>query len=196
LAETAPNGATFRLRNGVSDLETAGSRDVERTALPSKKFHDLQSAPSPTIVSRRVIFNSAAMTPDNMHIFRSASSAAKPADPNTFVGSATSQRLAEDGTGVPVGVYRVAFAEGARTNWHTHSGPQWLFVVEGRIRVRRQGEAAQDLTEGDAVVFAPGEKHWHGAVPGTMGTHLAVNVDLKTTWLEAVSASEYEAVEG
>ena len=131
-----------------------------------------------------------------MHIFRSASAPVNPVDPNTFVGPATVQRLAEDGTGVPVGVYRVTFDDGGRTNWHSHSGPQWLFIVKGRIRVQRQGEAAQDLTEGDAVVFAPGEKHWHGAVPGASGTHLAVNVNLQTTWMEAVSESEYSAIEG
>jgi quercetin dioxygenase-like cupin family protein len=129
-----------------------------------------------------------------MRIFRARTVVVNPVDPKTFVGPATTQRLAEDPTAVPVGVYRVAFADGGRTNWHRHSGPQWLFVVEGRIRVQRQGEPAQDLETGDAVVFAPDEKHWHGAVPGCAGTHLAVNVDVTTTWLEPVSESEYQGV--
>ena len=127
-----------------------------------------------------------------MRIFQSASAPVVPVDPATFVGSATVQRLAEDDRAVPVGAYRVSFADGGRTNWHSHSGPQGLFVVDGRIRVQRQGEAAQDVAAGDAVVFAPGEKHWHGAVPGSSGTHIAVNVDVQTTWLEAVSQIEYE----
>lgn len=126
-----------------------------------------------------------------MRIFRSISAPISPVDPETFAGPATVQRLAEDDRAVPVGVYRVSFADGGRTNWHRHSGPQWLFVVEGRIRVQKQGEAAQDLETGDAVVFAPDEKHWHGATPGTAGAHIAVNVDLKTTWLESVSEIEY-----
>jgi quercetin dioxygenase-like cupin family protein len=131
-----------------------------------------------------------------MTIFRSASAPFRPVDPATFVGPAQVQRLAEDETAVPVGVYRVAFEDGGRTNWHTHSGPQWLFVVEGRIRVQRHGEAAQDLDAGDAVVFAPGEKHWHGAVPGARGAHIAVNVNLVTTWLEAVAESDYQGIGG
>lgn len=126
-----------------------------------------------------------------MRIFRSLAAPPAPVDSTTFVGDATVQRLAEDAVQVPVGVYRVSFTDGARTNWHTHSGPQWLFIVEGRIRVQRQGEPAQDVTAGDAVVFAPGEKHWHGATPGTSGTHLAVNVDVTTAWLEPVSEHEY-----
>jgi quercetin dioxygenase-like cupin family protein len=126
-----------------------------------------------------------------MRIFRSSEAPAGPVDPATFLGRATVQRLAHDETGVPVGVYRVTFSDGARTNWHRHSGPQWLFVVEGRVRVQGEGSVAQDLDAGDAVVIAPGERHWHGAAPGRAGTHIAVNVNAATTWLEQVSDEEY-----
>jgi quercetin dioxygenase-like cupin family protein len=126
-----------------------------------------------------------------VRIFRSSDAPAGPVDPETFTGRATVQRLAHDAAGVPVGVYRVTFSNGARTNWHRHSGPQWLFVVEGRVRVQVDGGTSQDLDAGDAVVVAPGERHWHGAVPGSAGTHIAVNVNAATTWLEPVSDEEY-----
>lgn len=126
-----------------------------------------------------------------MRIFRSSEAPVGPVDPATFIGRATVQRLAHDDAGVSVGVYRVTFSDGARTNWHTHSGPQWLFVVEGRIRVQAEGGDRQDLEAGDAVVVGPGERHWHGAAPGSAGTHIAVNVNAATTWLEAVSNDEY-----
>jgi quercetin dioxygenase-like cupin family protein len=127
-----------------------------------------------------------------MRIFRSSEVPVGPVDPATFVGQATVQRLAHDDAGVPVGVYRVTFSDGARTNWHTHSGPQWLFVVEGRVRVRVEGGSSHDLNAGDAVVIAAGERHWHGAAPGSAGTHIAVNVNAETKWLEPVSDGEYE----
>jgi quercetin dioxygenase-like cupin family protein len=126
-----------------------------------------------------------------MRIFRSSDAPVGPVDAATFVGRATVQRLAHDETGVPVAVYRVTFADGGRTNWHRHSGPQWLFVVEGRVRVQAEGSERHDLDAGDAVVVAPGERHWHGAAPGNAGTHIAVNVDAATTWLEPVSDEEY-----
>jgi len=126
-----------------------------------------------------------------VRIFRSSEAPVGPVDPATFIGRATVQRLAHDDTGVSVGVYRVTFSDGARTNWHTHSGPQWLFVVEGRVRVQAEGGDRQDLEAGDAVVVAPGERHWHGAAPGSTGTHIAVNVNAATTWFEAVSNDEY-----
>jgi quercetin dioxygenase-like cupin family protein len=127
-----------------------------------------------------------------LQIFRHQDSVLRPADPRTFTGPARTALVASSDEGTPVHVYRVAFSERARTNWHTHSGPQWLLVIDGRIRVQVQGDVTpQDLDTGDAVVFAAGEKHWHGAAPGSHGTHLAVNVNVETEWLESVTDEEY-----
>lgn len=126
-----------------------------------------------------------------MTIFRAASAPLNQADPKTFTGEARMSRLASDENGVPVHVYRVEFEPGGRTNWHIHTGPQWLLVVEGRIRVQVWGQPAQDVAAGDAVVIPPGEKHWHGALPDASGVHLAVNVNATTEWLEPVTESQY-----
>jgi quercetin dioxygenase-like cupin family protein len=128
-----------------------------------------------------------------MHIFSGAEAPLRPADPASFVGPARTGLLASSADAVPVHLYRVEFGERARTNWHAHSGPQWLFILEGRVRVQTAGQAARDVTAGDAVLFAPGEKHWHGAAPGDRGAHLAVNVNVKTEWLEPVTDEQYEA---
>src|SRR5262245_12860284 len=128
-----------------------------------------------------------------MRIFRGADAPAGPGDPKTFNGPVQTTRLAADEAVTPVHVYRVEFDSRARTNWHTHSGPQWLFIVEGRVRVQVSGQPAQDVVAGDAVVFTPGEKHWHGAAPGARGVHLAVNINVTTEWLEPVTDAEYGA---
>jgi quercetin dioxygenase-like cupin family protein len=128
-----------------------------------------------------------------MHIFRGSDVPFRPADDKSFTGSAETRLLASSNADVPVHVYHVRFDDGARTNWHRHSGSQWLLVTEGRIRVQSWGEPPRDCTAGDAVVFAPGEKHWHGAVPAARGVHLAVNVNVTTEWLEPVSDRDYHA---
>jgi quercetin dioxygenase-like cupin family protein len=127
-----------------------------------------------------------------MRIFRGEDTPFKPADVNSFVGAARTKRLASDEQATPVHVYHVQFESGARTHWHTHSGPQWLLVTDGRIRVQRWGDPAQDVAAGGAVMFAPGEKHWHGAVPGSRGVHVAINLNATTTWLEPVSDEQYD----
>jgi quercetin dioxygenase-like cupin family protein len=128
-----------------------------------------------------------------MKTFRNADSSMRPADASTFAGQARTKLLAASEEGAAVHMYRVEFEAGGRTNWHRHSGAQWLFVSEGRIRVQCWGQAVQDVGAGDAVMFAPGEKHWHGAVPGGHGTHIAVNVNARTEWLEPVSDEQYSS---
>jgi quercetin dioxygenase-like cupin family protein len=124
-------------------------------------------------------------------IFRSAEIPTEGGDAKTFTGDVVRSTVGGDNAGTRVNVYRVEFAPGARTHWHSHDGPQWLFVVEGRIRVQKAGESAIEAVAGDAVVIQPGEKHWHGAAADERGAHLAVNVDAKTTWMEAVTDEEY-----
>jgi quercetin dioxygenase-like cupin family protein len=128
-----------------------------------------------------------------MKIFRGADVPPQIADPQSFVGPAHTQRLAGADDGVPVVVYRVEFENGGRTNWHTHSGPQWLLIVDGRVRVQKWGEPPQQADPGDAVMIAPGEKHWHGAAPGSRAVHLAVNVNVTTEWFEPVTDQQYSA---
>jgi len=127
-----------------------------------------------------------------MNIFRGDAVPFGPADVNSFTGPARTKRLASDDVGVPAHVYRVEFEEGGRTNWHTHTGPQWLFIVDGRVRVQKWGEPPREVGVGDAVVIHPGEKHWHGAAAGGRGAHIAVNVNATTDWLEPVSESDYK----
>jgi quercetin dioxygenase-like cupin family protein len=126
-----------------------------------------------------------------MQIFRGSDVSLQAADPQSFVGAAMTGRLAQAAEGVPVTMYRVEFDLGGRTNWHIHSGPQWLLVLDGRVRIQKWDEAPLEVGSGDVIVIAPGEKHWHGAAPGSRGVHIAVNVNATTEWLEPVSEADY-----
>lgn len=83
----------------------------------------------------------------------------------------------------PGNVSMVRFKPGARTHWHSHSGGQLLYVVEGEGWAQSRGEDAHRVGPGDAVSIAPGEVHWHGAKQESAMAHLAVTVG-KPTWLE------------
>ncbi len=90
----------------------------------------------------------------------------------------------------------VTFEPGARTAWHTHPLGQTLIVTGGRGLVQRRGEPARTIRPGDVVWCPPGEKHWHGAAPGTAMTHIAIVevLDGKSAgWMEKVGDDEYEA---
>ena len=130
-----------------------------------------------------------------MKVFRATDAPFRSADRATFTGGARTARVAADDAGTPVHIYKVAFEPGGRTNWHVHSGPQWLLVIEGQVRVQSHGDRLVDLGVGDAVVFAPGEKHWHGAAPTTAMTHIAIQESLDgkvVEWMEKVTDAQYQ----
>jgi len=63
--------------------------------------------------------------------------------------------------GVDVNAAQVTFRPGERTKFHAHAGVQILYVTGGTGMIgNREGE--REVSEGDLVVFEPGEEHWHG----------------------------------
>ncbi len=88
----------------------------------------------------------------------------------------------------------VTFEPGARTAWHTHPLGQTLIVTFGCGRVQREGGPVEDIRAGDIVWFPPGEKHWHGAAPGTAMSHITIAEALDgkvVDWMEKVSDAQY-----
>jgi quercetin dioxygenase-like cupin family protein len=79
----------------------------------------------------------------------------------------------------------VFFAPGARTFWHRHERGQILQVLAGQGLVCTDGETPQPLRAGDTVWVPPGERHWHGAAPGSFMTHTAISLGT-TEWAEEV----------
>jgi quercetin dioxygenase-like cupin family protein len=90
----------------------------------------------------------------------------------------------------------VTFEPGARSAWHTHPLGQTLVVTSGCGLVQCWGGPARKIRPGDVVWCPPGEKHWHGATPGTAMTHIAL-VELldgkAVEWMEKVSDEQYRA---
>ena len=88
----------------------------------------------------------------------------------------------------------VTFEPSARTAWHTHPLGQTLIVTAGCGRAQREGGPIEEIRPGDVVVFAPNEKHWHGAGPTTAMTHIAIQEALNgkpVDWLEKVTDAQY-----
>jgi quercetin dioxygenase-like cupin family protein len=115
----------------------------------------------------------------------------EPSDSKTFVGHARLTRMHDAADRPHTNVYRVAFEPGARTHWRTHTGPQLLQVIEGTCRYQKDGGAVREADVGDLIAIEPGERHWHGAGPDGPMTHVAINIDAKASWFEAVTDLEY-----
>ena len=128
-----------------------------------------------------------------MKVFELAGIKREPVDPANFTGSGSLVRMEDVCTSPRVHAYRVAFDPATRTAWHTHSGTQLLVVTEGTCRFQKEGEPVREVGTGSIVSIAPGERHWHGASPDAPMTHVALNIDATTTWLEKVTDREYRS---
>lgn len=126
----------------------------------------------------------------HMNTFTPQSLPGNPANPEYFTGDVTLRPLSTPGAGA-VKFLRVEFSPGARTNWHTHTGVQVLFVAEGRCRFQHEGGPVQEAGTGETIYIPAGEKHWHGAARESAMVHVAVNVDFETEWLEPVPDEQY-----
>ncbi len=77
-----------------------------------------------------------------------------------------------------------------------HPLGQTLIVTAGCGWAQHWGGPIEEIRPGDVVWFAPGEKHWHGTMPTTAMTHIAIQEkkDGKVVdWMEKVSDERYRA---
>jgi quercetin dioxygenase-like cupin family protein len=112
-----------------------------------------------------------------------------------FTGSVFIDTIAAAGDDSPVGAAAVHFTPGARTAWHTHPHGQTIWVTEGIGLCQRDDGPIEVIRPGDRVFFEPGEKHWHGAAPTRLMTHIAIHradeSGSTVSWGEHVSDEEY-----
>jgi quercetin dioxygenase-like cupin family protein len=126
-----------------------------------------------------------------MKVFELTARPVEPVDPANFTGAGTLVRMDDVCAAPSVNAYRVTFEAATRTAWHIHSGTQLLVVTDGTCRFQKAGEPVREVAAGSIVSIAPGERHWHGATPDRAMTHVALNIDATTTWLEKVTDQEY-----
>jgi quercetin dioxygenase-like cupin family protein len=130
-----------------------------------------------------------------MDIKRAGSSASTKGPADYFTGTVRIDPLFPVASPARAAGNAVTFEPGARTAWHTHPLGQVLIVTAGCGRTQREGGPVEEIRPGDVVVFAPSEKHWHGAAPTTAMTHIAIQESLDgkaVEWLEKVSDEQYQ----
>lgn len=130
-----------------------------------------------------------------MKIIKSGTMPSNPGPTDYFTGTVRIDPLFQAEEPGRTGGAHVTFEPGARTAWHTHPAGQTLIVTFGRGRVQREGGPLEEISQGDVVWFPAGEKHWHGASPGTAMSHIAIQESIDgtpVTWMEKVSDTEYE----
>jgi quercetin dioxygenase-like cupin family protein len=132
-----------------------------------------------------------------MEIKRAQSRPSKLAPADSFTGQVWQDPVVVGEGASRMRATNVSFTPGARTAWHQHPVGQYLYCVTGIGRVQLEGEAVQELHPGDTAIIPPDTRHWHGAAPDRLFTHLAMSeVNDKregTAWFEHVTDEQYSA---
>ena len=132
-----------------------------------------------------------------MKIVSSKDRASRKGPTDWFTGNVFIDEIAVGAEPSRLRAFRVSFAPGARTAWHTHPVGQVLHVLTGTGLAQSEGQPVRAIHPGDTVSFAPNERHWHGAGPGTTMVHLALQEadaqGVDVVWQEPVSDQEYAA---
>jgi len=129
-----------------------------------------------------------------MEIKKSKSQQSSKGPADWFTGSVRIDLLFESPEPARARGASVTFEPGARTAWHTHPLGQTLVVTSGIGLAQSEGEPIREIRSGDVVLFPPGEKHWHGATPTSVVTHIAIQEALDgkvVEWMEHVTDQEY-----
>lgn len=111
-----------------------------------------------------------------------------------FNGTAYLQRLMTDSENFDVVVSDVIFDPAAHNSWHSHPGGQILIATSGKGCYQEKGKPIQILEPGDVVAIPANVVHWHGAMPDSKFSHIAINTKVHlgaTKWYEPVSEEEY-----
>jgi quercetin dioxygenase-like cupin family protein len=98
-----------------------------------------------------------------------------------FTGSVRIDPLFEAKDPARVVAASVTFEPGAHTAWHSHPLDQVLIVKSGCGLIQVGDGPVEEICPGDVIWTLPGERHWHGAIPTTAMTHIAIQEQLNGT---------------
>lgn len=70
-------------------------------------------------------------------------------------------------------IHNVKFGRGVRLKLHSHSSEQILIVTSGKGLVATEKDQWA-VALGDIIFIPKGEKHWHGAAPGEVFSHIYI----------------------
>ncbi|MTJ79546.1 MAG: cupin domain-containing protein [Telmatospirillum sp.] len=118
-------------------------------------------------------FDMRAACPTTMTVHRAGDGLAAVPD-GISNGTFLVQMLLSSRTESEMTAMRAFVPPGVVTHWHSHPRGQILFVLDGVGLVQREGDSPVEVRAGDAVWFAPDERHWHGAAPSSPFSYISV----------------------
>ncbi|MBT8204229.1 MAG: cupin domain-containing protein [Eudoraea sp.] len=116
--------------------------------------------------------------------------------PNThYIGEAWLNRLLNADKDLNYGITKAMFKANSTLDWHKHSSPQILIVVEGEGYYQERGKDPFRMKVGDVIKCDKETEHWHSSSKENDVTYLAIyGGSQPTTWTEVLSQEYYDSI--
>ncbi len=116
--------------------------------------------------------------------------------PNThYIGEAWLNRLLSADEDLNYNITKAMFKANSTLDWHKHSSPQVLIIVEGEGYYQERGKDPVRMKKGDVIKCEKETEHWHSSSKENDVTYLAIYGGTQpTTWTEVLSQEYYDSV--
>ena len=114
--------------------------------------------------------------------------------PNThYIGEAWLNGLVRADADLNYNITKATFRANSTLDWHRHTTPQVLIVVEGQGYYQERGKDPVTMNVGDVITCPKETEHWHASSKDRDVTYLAIYSG-ETIWTEVLAQEEYDAV--
>ncbi len=116
--------------------------------------------------------------------------------PNThYIGEAWLNAIIHDDKELGYNITKATFKANSTLDWHTHSTPQVLIIVDGEAYYQERGKEPLILKEGDVIKCEKNTEHWHSSTKHSDVTYLALYGNGEPTiWTEVLTQEYYEQI--
>lgn len=116
--------------------------------------------------------------------------------PNThYIGEAWLNNLVSPDSNLNYNITKATFKANSTLDWHKHSSPQVIIIIEGKGYYQERGKEPVILQTGDIIKCNKDTEHWHSSTKEHSVTYLAIyGGNQPTTWTEKLSQEYYDSV--
>jgi quercetin dioxygenase-like cupin family protein len=119
-----------------------------------------------------------------------------PQAPNThYIGEAWLNSVIQADAEINYNITKATFRANSTLDWHKHSAPQVLIVVDGEGYCQERGKEAVIIKKGDVIRCNKDIEHWHTSSKENAVTYLAIYGGAQpTTWTEKLTQEYYDGI--
>ncbi len=115
--------------------------------------------------------------------------------PNTHhIGDAWLNFLLQADDDFKYNITQATFSPNSTLDWHKHSTPQVIIIVEGEGYYQERGKEAVILKKGDVIRCEKDIEHWHTSTAENKVSYIAIYGSEPTIWTEKLTQEYYNSV--